>query len=89
MKFTTKINLIIKLVTIIFILIKINESTIYCPSNVRCMDENRLNCNKSLLSSTDFHCCDGLQCISVLIPSTDTQDQFNTTMCVVSSFKKT
>ncbi|CAF4223742.1 unnamed protein product, partial [Adineta steineri] len=73
-------------VTILCILIKRNEATELCPSSqIRCMDENRLNCNNSLLSPTDFQCCDGLQCVSAVIPRTDTQEQFNTTMCVPSS----
>ncbi|CAF4317838.1 unnamed protein product, partial [Adineta steineri] len=68
-------------ITILCILIKINETTELCPSSqIRCMDENRLNCNNSLLSPTDFQCCDGLQCVSAVMPRTDTQEQFNTTM---------
>ncbi|CAF1089529.1 unnamed protein product [Adineta steineri] len=76
-------------ITILCILIKTNEATELCPSSqTRCMDENRLNCNNSLLSPTDFQCCDGLQCVSVVIPRTDTQEQFNTTMCIPSSSKQ-
>lgn len=78
----------INLVFIIFVIIKNNESTVYCPSEIRCMDETRLNCNDSSLSPSDFRCCDGLQCVPALIPATDTQDQFNTTICVASSANK-
>ncbi|CAF0957335.1 unnamed protein product [Rotaria sordida] len=88
MKFTMKIKLIIKFLIIIFILIKKSQSTVFCPSKVRCMDETRLNCNNSLSAPTDFHCCDGLQCVPAVIPATDTQNQLNTTMCVASSSKQ-
>jgi hypothetical protein len=76
---------IITFLIIIFIVIEKILSTEFCSSEVRCMDETRLNCNDSLLSPTDFHCCDGLQCVSALIPNTDTQEQFNTTICIASS----
>lgn len=73
-------------VVILFIvLIKTCRSTEICQRNDRCLDESRLNCNNSLLAPSDFHCCSGLQCISALVPATDTQQQFNTTMCVSSS----
>ncbi|CAF3451829.1 unnamed protein product [Rotaria sp. Silwood1] len=49
------------------------------------MDETRLNCNNSLSAPSDFHCCDGLKCVSVAIPATDTQERYETTMCVASS----
>lgn len=70
-------------------LIERTESTEYCPSTSisRCLDEDRLNCNSSSSSPTDFHCCDGLQCLSTFIPTTDTQPSFNTTICVASSSK--
>jgi hypothetical protein len=76
-------------VTILLVLIKRSKTTALCPSSSesRCMDETRLNCNDSSLAPTDFHCCDGLKCVPAIIPRTDTQDQFNTTMCVASSFK--
>ncbi|CAF1051765.1 unnamed protein product [Rotaria sordida] len=88
MKFTMKIKLIIKFLIIIFILIKKSQSTVFCPSKLRCMDETRLNCNNSLSAPTDFHCCDGFQCVPAVIPATDTQNQLNTTMCVASSSKQ-
>jgi hypothetical protein len=74
--------------TITFMVIEKSKCTEFCPSEIRCMDESRLNCNDSLSSPADFHCCDGLQCISALIPSTDTQEQFNTTICISSSSKE-
>ncbi|CAF1153710.1 unnamed protein product [Adineta steineri] len=46
------------------------------------MNENRFNFNNSLLSSTDF------QCVSAVIARTDTQEQFNTIMCFLSSSKQ-
>ena len=72
-------RLIIRYLLIISIVIERIQSTEFCLSEVRCMDETRLNCNSSLLSPTDFRCCDGLDCVSILIPNTDTQDQFNIT----------
>lgn len=75
--------------TILLVIITVAASqTQWCPSSSsdpRCMDENRLNCNASSLAPTDFHCCNGLKCIPVTILATDTQDEFNTTMCVNSS----
>ena len=76
---------IIGFLPIIFIIIQTNECTELCPSQIRCMDESRLNCNDSSLAPSDFQCCGGLQCVLVIIPRTDTQEQFNTTMCVPSS----
>lgn len=76
------------LVVFVFVfLIERNQCTNFCPSTStsRCLDEDRINCNASLLSPTDFQCCDGLQCVPALIPSTDTQDLFNTTICRASS----
>lgn len=67
------------------------ESTEYCSSafDNRCLDETRLNCNDSSLAPSDFHCCEGLQCQSVVIPATDTQEEYQTTMCVsISSSRK-
>jgi hypothetical protein len=79
---------IVTFITITFIVIQTNKSTELCPSEIRCMDETRLNCNNSVSAPSDFQCCDGLQCVPALIPPTDTQDQFNTTMCVASSSKE-
>ncbi|CAF1195681.1 unnamed protein product [Adineta steineri] len=70
-------------ITILCILIKINKTAeLYSSSQIRCMDGNHLNCNNSLLSPTDF------QCVSAVIPRTNTQEQFNTTMCIPSSSKQ-
>lgn len=52
------------------------------------MDETRLNCNHSSVAPADFHCCDGLECVPASVPATDTQEEFNTTMCVASSAKR-
>ena len=58
-----------------------------CPSANRCLDEARLNCNHSSFAPVDFHCCDSLECFQVSIPSTDTQEQFNTTIRLASTAK--
>ena len=82
----TRISLLCFVISVL--LIDQNQSTTFCPSpsiDTRCMDETRLNCNDSLFAASDFHCCAGLQCIPVWILATDTEPEFNTTMCVPSS----
>jgi len=71
-------------ITIILIIIETSKSTEFCPLKSRYMDETRLNCNVSSLSPSDFQCCDGLPCVPAFISGTDTQEPFNTTICVSS-----
>ncbi|CAF3179416.1 unnamed protein product [Rotaria sp. Silwood2] len=83
-----KMRSIDTLLILFFVAVQKSQSIQLCPSsseNPRCLDETRLNCNNSLFAPTDFHCCDGLKCVSVTIPATDTQERYETTMCVASS----
>ena len=58
----------------------------YCPDscNSRCMIEGRVNCSMTNNDNvyTDSLCCDGLTCVPLYIPPTDTQIAYSTTQCV-------
>jgi hypothetical protein len=86
-KSAEKMRSISGFIIIFFVAIRRSQTTQLCPSSPqdpRCLDEDRLNCNDSSLAPTDFHCCDGLTCVPATVPATDTQEQFDTMMCVAS-----